>query len=104
MRFAFSGGGPLGERLTHFFNGIGVKVFEGYGLTETSPTLTVNRVRRMEHRAPSGARSPVRRSASRDDGEILAKGPQVFAGYWHNETATAAIFDADGWFLHRRHR
>ena len=43
MRFAVSGGGPLGERLTHFFNGIGVKIFEGYGLTETSPTLTVNR-------------------------------------------------------------
>ena len=43
MRFAFSGGGPLGERLTHFFNGIGVRIFEGYGLTETSPTLTVNR-------------------------------------------------------------
>ena len=43
MRFAFSGGGPLGERLTHFFNGAGVKVFEGYGLTETSPTLTLNR-------------------------------------------------------------
>ena len=43
MRFAFSGGGPLGERLTHFFNGIGLRIFEGYGLTETSPTLTLNR-------------------------------------------------------------
>ncbi len=43
LRLAFSGGGPLGERMTHFFNGVGVKVFEGYGLTETSPTLTVNR-------------------------------------------------------------
>jgi long-chain acyl-CoA synthetase len=97
MRFAFSGGGPLGERLTHFFNGIGVKVFEGYGLTETSPTLTVNR---SDAWAPGTVGSPLAGTTIRiaPDGEILAKGPQVFAGYWHNDAATAAVFDADGWF------
>ena len=58
MRFAVSGGGPLGDRLTHFFNGIGVQIFEGYGLTETSPTLTVNSVDALEagHRRPPGGR------------------------------------------------
>jgi long-chain acyl-CoA synthetase len=97
MRFAVSGGGPLGERLTHFFNGIGVKVFEGYGLTETSPTLTVNRVDAWK---PGTVGTPLAATSIRiaDDGEILAKGPQVFDGYWHHEAATAAAFD-DGWFL-----
>ncbi|MGA3148704.1 MAG: long-chain fatty acid--CoA ligase [Acidimicrobiales bacterium] len=97
LRFAFSGGGPLGERLTHFFNGVGVKVLEGYGLTETSPTLTVNRLGAWKPgtvgRALMGTSIRVA-----PDGEILAKGPQVFSGYWRNEQATSDTFDADGWF------
>lgn len=98
MRFAVSGGGPLGERLTHFFNGIGVKVFEGYGLTETSPTLTVNRAEAWK---AGTVGTPLAATSIRiaDDGEVLAKGPQVFQGYWHNEAATAETFDEDGWFL-----
>ncbi len=97
LRFAFSGGGPLGARLTHFFNGIGIKVFEGYGLTETSPTLTVNRAEAWK---PGTVGQPVAGTAIRiaDDGEILAQGPQVFSGYWQDEEATAATFE-DGWFL-----
>ena len=97
LRFAFSGGGPLGERLTHFFNGVGVKVLEGYGLTETSPTLTVNRLGAWKPgtvgRALMGTSIRVA-----PDGEVLAKGPQVFPGYWRNERATSDTFDADGWF------
>ncbi len=97
LRFAFSGGGPLGERLTHFFNGVGVKVLEGYGLTETSPTLTVNRLGAWKPgtvgRALMGTSIRVA-----PDGEVLAKGPQVFQGYWRNELATSDTFDADGWF------
>jgi long-chain acyl-CoA synthetase len=98
MRFAFSGGGPLGERLAHFFNGIGVRIFEGYGLTETSPTLTVNRADAWK---PGTVGRPLAATAIRiaDDGEILAKGPQVFQGYWHNEIATAETFDDEGWLL-----
>jgi long-chain acyl-CoA synthetase len=98
MRFAFSGGGPLGERLTHFFNGIGVRIFEGYGLTETSPTLSVNRADAWK---PGTVGTPLAATSIRiaEDGEICAKGPQVFEGYWHNEAATAATFDDDGWFL-----
>jgi long-chain acyl-CoA synthetase len=98
MRFAFSGGGPLGERLTHFFNGVGVRIFEGYGLTETSPTLTVNR---GDAWRPGTVGTPLAATSIRiaPDGEILAKGPQVFQGYWHNEAATAEAFDDEGWFV-----
>ena len=97
LRFAFSGGGPLGERLTHFFNGVGVKVLEGYGLTETSPTLTVNRLGAWK---PGTVGQALMGTSIRiaPDGEILAKGPQVFQGYWRNEQATSETFDGDGWF------
>ena len=97
LRFAFSGGGPLGERLTHFYNGVGVKVLEGYGLTETSPTLTVNRLGAWKAGTVGQALmgTSIRTAA---DGEILAKGPQVFQGYWRNEHATSETFDAHGWF------
>jgi long-chain acyl-CoA synthetase len=97
MRLAFSGGSPLGERLTHFFDGIGVRIFEGYGLTETSPTLTINRPGAWR---PGSVGRPLAGTTIRiaDDGEILAKGPQVFSGYWRNPDATAEVMDGDGWF------
>jgi len=97
LRFAFSGGGPLGERLTHFYNGVGVKVFEGYGLTETSPTLTVNRLGSWK---PGTVGQALMGTSIRiaPDGEILAKGPQIFQGYWRNEQATSESFDPEGWF------
>ena len=98
LRMAFSGGGPLGERLTSFFDGTGLRIYEGYGLTETSPILTLSRSDRW---SPGSVGLPVRDTSLRlaDDGEILAKGPQVFAEYWHNPRATAEAFDDDGWFL-----
>ncbi|HEY7628746.1 MAG TPA: long-chain fatty acid--CoA ligase [Ilumatobacteraceae bacterium] len=97
LRLCFSGGGPLGERLTHFFAGVGVQIYEGYGLTETSPTLTLNRPGAWR---PGTVGRPLAGTSIRiaDDGEILAKGPQVFPGYWHNDQATAEVFDDDGWF------
>lgn len=98
LRLAFSGGGPLGERLTHFFAGIGLDIYEGYGLTETGPTLTLNRPGAWK---PGTVGRPVAGTTIRiaDDGEILAKGPQVFQGYWDNPDATAETFDEEGWFL-----
>ncbi len=97
LRFAFSGGGPLGARLTHFFNGVGVRIFEGYGLTETSPTLTLNAADAWK---PGTVGRPLAGTTIRiaSDGEILAKGPQVFSGYWANPDATAEVFDDEGWF------
>ena len=97
LRLCFSGGGPLGERLTHFFAGVGVQIYEGYGLTETSPTLTLNRPGAWK---PGTVGRPLAGTSIKiaEDGEILAKGPQVFQGYWHNESATADVFDSDGWF------
>ncbi len=97
LRLAFSGGGPLGVRLTHFFDGAGVRIYEGYGLTETSPTLTINRPGAWR---PGSVGQPVAGTTIRiaADGEILAKGPQVFSGYWRNPTATTEVIDDDGWF------
>lgn len=97
LRFAVSGGGPLGQRLTHFFNGAGIRIFEGYGLTETSPTLTINREGAWR---PGTVGQPLRGTEIRiaEDGEILARGPQVFQGYWNATEATAAVLDDDGWF------
>lgn len=96
MRLVFSGGGPLGARLTHFFDGIGVRIFEGFGLTETSPTLTLNRPGAWR---PGTVGQPLAGTTIRiaDDGEILAKGPQIFQGYWRDPTATAEAFH-NGWF------
>jgi long-chain acyl-CoA synthetase len=96
LRFAFSGASPLGERLTYFFDGVGIRIFEGYGLTETSPVLTVNRA---DAWVPGTVGPPVCGTRVRiaADGEILAAGPQVFTGYWANEEGTAAALTPDGW-------
>jgi long-chain acyl-CoA synthetase len=96
LRFAFSGGGPLGERLTHFFAGIGLDVYEGYGLTETSPLLTINAPGAWKP-GSVGRAVAATEIAIASDGEILARGPQIFTGYWNNPSATAEVM-ADGWF------
>ena len=96
LRFAISGGAPLGERLGHFFHGAGVLVLEGYGLTETTAAATLNtpddfRIGTVGRPIP-GASVKIA-----DDGEILLKGEMVFQGYWKNEEATAETLVGDGW-------
>ncbi|GAA4996083.1 AMP-dependent synthetase/ligase [Kitasatospora paranensis] len=93
---AISGGAPLGERLGHFYRGIGFTVLEGYGLTETCAATAFN-----PHDKPKigTVGQPLPGSSVRiaEDGEVLLKGPQVFTGYWNNPQATADAL-ADGWF------
>ncbi len=95
--FAVSGGAPLGERLGHFYRGVGLTILEGYGLTETTAALTVNLP--GAHRIGTVGR-PLPGTAVKvaDDGELLFRGGQVFAGYWDNEEATAEALERDGWF------
>ncbi|MDY6997053.1 MAG: long-chain fatty acid--CoA ligase [Actinomycetota bacterium] len=95
-RAAISGGAPLGARLGHFYRGVGLSIYEGYGLTETSAAITVNRV--GELRVGSvGKLLPGNSMHLGDDGELLVKGGVVFSGYWGNEEETKAVF-TDGWF------
>ncbi|MET9272805.1 AMP-dependent synthetase/ligase [Kribbella sp. NPDC003557] len=97
VQYAVSGGAPLGDRLGHFFRGIGVPVLEGYGLTETTAAVSVNLPDDIRI-GTVGRPLPGVTVAVADDGELLFKGGQVMQGYWKNDEATAAAIDADGWF------
>ncbi|XAS73887.1 long-chain fatty acid--CoA ligase [Micrococcaceae bacterium Sec5.1] len=94
---AVSGGGPLGERLGHFFQGIGLQILEGYGLTETTAPISVN-TPSMIRIGTVGAPLPGNAVKIADDGEILAKGVCVMRGYYKREDLTQETFAADGWF------
>ena len=96
IQYAVSGGGPLGERLGHFFRGAGITILEGYGLTETSAATSVNRPGRNKI-GTVGQPVPGVSLRIADDGEILIKGPNVFSGYWHNADATTEIMAEEGW-------
>jgi long-chain acyl-CoA synthetase len=96
IQYAVSGGAPLGQRLGHFYRGIGVTILEGYGLTETSAPATVNLPGSMKI-GTVGKPMPGTTIAIAEDGEVLVKGAQVFAGYWHAESATAEVL-SHGWF------
>jgi long-chain acyl-CoA synthetase len=97
VRYAISGGAALGLRLTHFFRGVGIIVFEGYGLTESTAASVVNSPEKFK---PGTVGQPLPGTTVRidDDGEILLRGDGVFTGYWQNEEATREAIDADGWF------
>ena len=95
--WAISGGAPLGDRLAHFYRGIGVTVLEGYGLTETTAALCVN-TPDDQRIGTVGRTLPGTEVRVGDDGELSFRGPQVFDGYWHNDEATAEALDTDGWF------
>jgi long-chain acyl-CoA synthetase len=96
-RWAVSGGAALAERLGHFFRGVGVTVLEGYGLTETTAAVSVNRPDRQKI-GTVGQPLPGVAVRIDDDGEVLISGKTVFPGYWQNEQATTETFTSDGWF------
>ena len=93
---SISGGAPLGDRLGHFFRGVGVTVYEGYGLTETAPGVAIN-LQNAIRVGTVGRPLPGVTVRIADDGEILVRGGNVFQGYWKNEKATAEVLQ-DGWF------
>jgi long-chain acyl-CoA synthetase len=97
VKFVLSGGAPLSAELAAFFIGAGLEIYEGYGLTETSPVIAVN----LENKRRLGTVGPILSGVEvriAEDGEILARGPNIMKGYWNNDEATAASIDKDGWF------
>ena len=97
VKYAISGGAPLGARLGHFYRGAGITILEGYGLTETAAAATVNLPNKIKV-GSVGTPIPGMSIRIADDGEVLIKGPVVFRGYWNNEEATKEAIEPDGWF------
>jgi long-chain acyl-CoA synthetase len=96
VKYAMSGGAALGDRISHFFGGIGVQILEGYGLTETTAVACFNTPK--AHKTGTVGRPVPGASVKIQDGEILLKGGHVFNGYHNNEEATAEVLTEDGWF------
>jgi long-chain acyl-CoA synthetase len=97
VRIFVSGGAPLGMDTAKWFAAMGIALWEGYGLTETSPVIALNTP--LHHRmGAAGMPFPNLELKLVEDGELLVRGPSVFAGYWQKPAETAACFDAEGWF------
>ncbi len=97
VRIFVSGGAPLGIDTAKWFAAAGIALWEGYGLTETSPVIALNTP--LLHRmGATGYPLPNVELKFAEDAELLVRGPSVFAGYWHKPEASAECFDAEGWF------
>jgi long-chain acyl-CoA synthetase len=97
VRVFVAGGAPLGIDTASWFASVGIALYEGYGMTETSPLIALNNP--VQHRIGTvGALMKNIEVKLADDFELLVRGPSVFSGYWEKPAANAECFDADGWF------
>ncbi|MCW8890782.1 MAG: long-chain fatty acid--CoA ligase [Sedimenticola sp.] len=96
LRIAVSGGAALSPDIAQLFIGLGIPILQGYGLTETSPVVSVNP---LEDNDPGSVGVPLRgvEVTTGADDELLVRGPGVMLGYWNNHAATAKMIDSDGW-------
>ncbi|SVE29329.1 uncharacterized protein METZ01_LOCUS482183, partial [marine metagenome] len=97
LRFFVSGGAPLSKEIGEFFAAADITILEGYGLSETSPVLTTNSPGNIRFGSVGKTLFNVEVKIA-DDGEILAKGPNIMTGYFNNDDATRKAIDEDGWF------
>ncbi len=96
LRVVITGGAPLSSEISRFFIGLGLPLYQGYGLTETSPVISVNR---QEDNRPDGVGKPLPGIEVKigEEQELLVRGSCVMQGYWKNKQATAKVIDTDGW-------
>ena len=96
IRFAVLGGAPLDPAIAWLFVGLGLPVLQGYGMTEASPVISVNR---LEGNVPESVGAPLDNVEVRiaAGGELLARGPSIMKGYWNNPEASAKSLDSEGW-------
>lgn len=96
VRYFVSGGAPLGLDTAHWFASAGIRILEGYGLTETSPVIAINTPNANRMGSVGRPLSNVECRMA-EDGELLVRGPSIFPGYWKGR-GDAEVFDAEGWF------